>query len=79
MKDKLVKYNHKKSYYRFRRVLLTLLIALPLSAAVAVPVGLSVYKDIHVHSLKQDNKQSQTKTIKQIDKLVSFKLLESKR
>ena len=48
MKDKLVKYNHKKPYYFFRRFLIVTLISVSVLAAVAIPVGISVYNDVHV-------------------------------
>lgn len=48
MKDKLVKFNHKKPFYRFRRILFVSLISIGVLAAVAIPVGVSVYKDVHV-------------------------------
>lgn len=49
MKDKLVKHNHKKHYFLFRRILIIALISLSVTAAVAIPVGISVYNDVAVH------------------------------
>ncbi len=48
MKDKLVKFNHKKPFYRFRQILIVSLISIGILAAVAIPVGVSVYNDVHV-------------------------------
>ena len=53
MKDKLVKFNHKKPYYVFRRFLLVALISISVISAVAIPVGISVYKDVHVQETKR--------------------------
>jgi hypothetical protein len=41
MKDKLVKYHRKASYYRTRKVALFTLAIMIVSASVAVPVSLS--------------------------------------
>lgn len=49
MKDKLVKHNRKKPFFRLKRIFFALIISLGLSAAIAVPVGISVYNDVATH------------------------------
>lgn len=49
MKDKLEKHNHSKAYFVFRRFCFLLGILLPISAAIAIPVGISVYNKININ------------------------------
>ena len=42
MKDKLVKYNHRKAYYRLRTLLFSCLVFFAVSAAMATPIAISM-------------------------------------
>ena len=42
MKDKLVKYNHRKPYYRLRTFLFSCLVFVSVSAALMTPIAISM-------------------------------------
>lgn len=53
MKDKLVKHHHKRFYFRLRKIGLISLVCLMISAAVVVPVSISIYNEIHVANVSK--------------------------
>lgn len=60
-KDKLVKFNHKAPYYRFRKCAISFAVMLGLSVSVAVPVSISIT------NVKAQEETSQTISTSQED------------
>lgn len=53
MKDKLIKHHKSRLYFRARRVLGISLILIAMTAAVAIPVGVTIYKELNIQQVNK--------------------------
>jgi len=53
MKDKLVKHHKSRLYFKARRVLAIALILIGMTAAVAIPVGVTIYKELNIQQVNK--------------------------
>ena len=58
MKDKLVKFNHKGLYYRFRKLGIVFLAFIAIGAVVAVPTYIT-FREITNHAQHAEEEQTQ--------------------
>lgn len=65
MKDKLVKFNHKATYYRMRKIGVAFAFVSAFSLSVVLPVSVSL-----VNAAKADNEQREVQDDKEVNTLV---------
>lgn len=53
MKDKLIKHHKSHWHFKFRRVFGISLILIAMTAAVAIPVGVTIYKEVNVQQVNK--------------------------
>lgn len=53
MKDKLIKHHKSRVYFRARRILGISLILVAMTAAVAIPLGVSIYKEVNIQQVNK--------------------------
>lgn len=65
MKDKLVKFNHKATYYRMRKIGVVFAFVSAFSLSVVLPVSVSL-----VNAAKADNEQKEVQDDKEVNTLI---------
>lgn len=53
MKDKLIKHHKSRVYFRIRRILGISLILVAMTAAVAIPLGVSIFKEVNIQQVNK--------------------------
>ena len=66
MKDKLVKFNHKGLYYRFRKLGIVFLAFISVGAVVAVPTYIT-FREITNHAQHAEEDQTQLLSVDDVD------------
>ena len=66
MKDKLVKFNHKGLYYRFRKLGIVFLAFISIGAVVAVPTYIT-FREITNHAQHAEEEQTQLLSVDDVD------------
>ena len=66
MKDKLVKFNHKGLYYRFRKLGVVFLACIAVGAVVAVPTYIT-FREITNHAQHAEEEQPQLLSVDDVD------------